>query len=375
MSWLENAANLARRIDDALLSIHPRIRLSPRLTELLTQHPVVIADVGAAGGPDPRWSRLSGHVRFLSFEPRTGENAEAPGAELFPLCLGAEPGQRTLFLTRFGQSSSLYSLNLAKLGDYATAHCYETIGTTTVRVDTLDHCLQRNDQSAPDFLKIDVEGAELDVLQGAQETLAKSILGLQIEVSFLERHCGAPLFGEIDAFLRKQGFEIFTMSRESLIRKNKLHTASTQPQIVWGDCLYLRTRQSLLDRLQSEPAEARPARLAKAVCLLLSYRACDFAMEIVDACRSAGLVSSPEFMTELEEVVRASTKHEIAHIVKATGGALVACCVYLACWPAQSTRSLGTAYLKRRAGYVFHYFWRMCARRGEENACVGDLFL
>jgi FkbM family methyltransferase len=61
------------------------------------------------------------------------------------------------------------------------------------------------------FLKIDVQGAELDVLRGAGSTL-KGVEVLIVEVSVLNYNKGSPLAIEVLSYLRDVGFEIFDIA-------------------------------------------------------------------------------------------------------------------------------------------------------------------
>ena len=74
----------------------------------------------------------------------------------------------------------------------------------TVPMVTLDGYLARNPQAEPYLLKIDVDGREMQVLQGALNTLAKSSVVI-IEVPKDE-------FTPRIAFLERQGFEIFDLA-------------------------------------------------------------------------------------------------------------------------------------------------------------------
>jgi len=56
-----------------------------------------------------------------------------------------------------------------------------------------------------DFLKLDVQGAELDCLQSGIEKLSSCLI-IQLEVSFVTLYKNQPGFGELDVFLRKLGF-------------------------------------------------------------------------------------------------------------------------------------------------------------------------
>lgn len=59
--------------------------------------------------------------------------------------------------------------------------------------------------AAVDFLKLDIQGAELAVLRGARQKLARAV-AVQVEVSFITLYEKQPAFGEIDVELRGQGF-------------------------------------------------------------------------------------------------------------------------------------------------------------------------
>ena len=72
----------------------------------------------------------------------------------------------------------------------------------TVRLDTL---AAREKLPAPDLVKIDVQGAELEVLAGAGETL-HAAGALIVEVSFVDYNRGGPLVAEVIAAIDRLGF-------------------------------------------------------------------------------------------------------------------------------------------------------------------------
>jgi len=73
----------------------------------------------------------------------------------------------------------------------------------TLRQRTLDS-ITRNLNSV-DFIKIDVQGYELEVLKGGQQTLAKA-QAILIELSLIEINQGAPLLAEALTFMNGAGF-------------------------------------------------------------------------------------------------------------------------------------------------------------------------
>jgi FkbM family methyltransferase len=56
-----------------------------------------------------------------------------------------------------------------------------------------------------DFLKMDIQGSELDVMKNGMEKL-KDCLAIQIEVSYIPLYESQPTFGEIDVYMRSNGY-------------------------------------------------------------------------------------------------------------------------------------------------------------------------
>jgi FkbM family methyltransferase len=87
---------------------------------------------------------------------------------------------------------------------------------TTMKLDTLvgnSTLLAReksanNDDAVVDYIKVDVQGAELLVLQGGFETLKQASF-VQFESSTVEYNAGSSCFFEIDEFLRRHGFYLY----------------------------------------------------------------------------------------------------------------------------------------------------------------------
>lgn len=126
-------------------------------------------------------------------------------------------------ITSMDQSSSLLDLR-----DHATL--YPKIGVErqiTVRTARLDDLLaeQGLDMAAINFIAMDIQGAELLALRGAQSAL-KGIEALQLEVNYSELYEGCPLIDDIDAFLHERQF-IRVMT-------------NTPYSEEWGDALYVK---------------------------------------------------------------------------------------------------------------------------------------
>lgn len=166
--------------------------------------PAVIHDVGACRGG---WTRLAAEVfpdaRFVLFEANADHAAELKcgGHTYFIAALGAEDGgTRAFHVPRKGDvtGASLYVENTAH---YAQPNL-EVREVATARLDTL---VARENLSPPQLIKIDVQGAELDVLAGARATLAE-VSALIVELSLIDYNKSAPLIASAMAAIDRMGF-------------------------------------------------------------------------------------------------------------------------------------------------------------------------
>jgi len=166
--------------------------------------PAVIYDIGAYRGG---WTRLASEVfptaRVVLLEANADHAATlaALGHHYVIAALGAADGDRRPFhVPRAGDVTGA-SLYLEKTAHYAASNL-NVRALETVRLDTL---VARERLPAPDLVKIDVQGAELDVLAGAAETL-RGTQALIVEVSLVDYNKGGPLIADVMAALDRAGW-------------------------------------------------------------------------------------------------------------------------------------------------------------------------
>ena len=80
--------------------------------------------------------------------------------------------------------------------------------TEKMKMVTVDHIMKKRDLAPFDFVKIDVQGAELLVLRGATKTLQKAQI-VMAEVSIHQYNPGSPSLGDINNFMIQQGFRLY----------------------------------------------------------------------------------------------------------------------------------------------------------------------
>jgi len=167
--------------------------------------PAVIYDIGAYRGG---WTRVAAEIfpdaQFVLFEANADHAAElaAHGRKYFIAALGADDGAaRPFHVPRAGDvtGASLYVENTAH---YAASNL-QVRELATVRLDTL---AAREKLPAPHLVKVDVQGAELEVLAGAGATLAGASV-LVVEVSLVDYNRRAPLMAEVITAVDRIGFK------------------------------------------------------------------------------------------------------------------------------------------------------------------------
>ncbi len=78
---------------------------------------------------------------------------------------------------------------------------------TTRHTSTIDSVVKSHNFPAPDMLKIDVQGAELDILTGMPECL-KTVKHIVVELQHVEYNLGARLLDYSIPFIENLGFEL-----------------------------------------------------------------------------------------------------------------------------------------------------------------------
>jgi FkbM family methyltransferase len=243
-----------------------------------------IIDVGARGGLNERWQPFGQFVEMVGFEPdeveckRLAESDQTGGRVRFlPYALGGGRARRTFHMCQQPRCSSLYPPNEAFAASFAAgiADSMRLVRTIEMDVQPLDE-IAAAEGLRPDCLKIDVQGAELEVLQGGERMLG-SVKLVELEVEFNPQYVGQPLFGEIDTYMRTQGFALLGLRRTLWRRRAAIGPGLSVAggQIVHGDVLYINER-----RLGAGPTDR--VELAKWLLLLSAYRQHDYVLELLD---------------------------------------------------------------------------------------------
>jgi FkbM family methyltransferase len=197
-----------------------------------------------------------------------------------PLALGKSSEERTLYVTHAPMCSSLYQPNEAFLARFGGLQ--ELAGldfSVSIETTTLDRFCAAENIKNIDFLQIDVQGADLDVLEGSENLLSKSVLGVQIEVEFSPLYNEQPLFRDIDQYLAKHNFSLFDLllSRRTRTR-SPIRSQLREGQLLWGDAIYFRD----LIGEKSLSYLTTPEQILKLACLADILQFPDYSLELLE---------------------------------------------------------------------------------------------
>ncbi|MFB2934202.1 FkbM family methyltransferase [Aerosakkonemataceae cyanobacterium BLCC-F154] len=197
-----------------------------------------------------------------------------------PLALSDTEGEATLYVTNHPMCSSLFPPNEAYISRFSELIEYMSLDfSIDIETTTIDAFCQAEGITEIDFLKVDVQGADLKVLQGAKEVLESSVSVIQAEVLFCELYQNQPLFSDIDRFLREREFTLFSLPVAFRHRQISPIVSEVNPgQLLWGDALYI--RDSLEERVNKSLKE--PDKILKLACIADILNFPDYALELLE---------------------------------------------------------------------------------------------
>ncbi len=275
-------------------------------TTIFRDCPIYIVDVGSRDGFNVEWKVFGDCLHVYCFEPDETEcarlNAGAgPNIRYLPAALAAQAGDAVLYEAKLNYSTSLYKTDMTYFSRLLNRDNGIIVGQHSIRVFTLDEVLRTHGVDTIDFIKLDAEGAELDILKGAPNILSSPHLaGILSEIRFQREINHSPIFSDLDAFLRPHGFHLYDLQFHHQSRRvlpypglqdyrlpsgEKFFAYTTHGQIMDGDALYFR---DLLTPINAERRQAlSAAQILKYAAFYELYSLGDCAAELLIENQSA----------------------------------------------------------------------------------------
>ena len=242
----------------------------------------------------------AGHTQLIGFEPNLEaleqlNQKKGPNEVYLPNAVG--DGRRHTLRHCFAPGmTSLLEPNAEVLalfhGFSDWGRVLRTEEVNTIRLDDVPQT------ASLDYLKIDVQGAELMVFENAVERLATALL-IHTEVEFLPMYIGQPLFSDVDQFLRRLGFvlhrfhPITSRTIKPMLVNNDPYAGLSQ--VFWADAIFVRNFTNLRSLSDDQV-------LRLAIILHDCYRSHDLVLHLlIEFDRRTGMRYGEKYLKELTD--------------------------------------------------------------------------
>lgn len=230
----------------------------PSLEHVLNaEDKLIVVDGGARNGPVDMVG-LHGLCQYHCFEPnpielssatweiknQVKDEAKREQTSVYPYALCGWSGTATLNISIRPGSTSTLEPNQELLGRFAVdnfSEMREIVERLEVPAISLADFMQQASLNHIDFIKLDTQGNELDILKSAGSFLQTTSV-IMTEVEMIPLYKDQALFHDVTAFLSSQGFELVDLRSNPTCRR--FHARDDLPpsayRMVWGDAFYAR---------------------------------------------------------------------------------------------------------------------------------------
>lgn len=233
---------------------------SEKLYEVASDLGFTALDIGARHNFIVDLLPLAPHVKAIGFDADKEEAArlnevnksgDYPWKSLrfIPVALAKDFGERNFYLYKQRGCSSLlkaidgFGVQFGR-GDYY-------IEDKTVKVETSPLGAASKEHSFEDvsYMKIDVEGAEIEIFENAEDLLKDSFLCIRTEASFAASHHNQPMYCDVEQHLRQYDFLPFSFvemhhwrcfTKDKTLLDEKCKFPYSQAQMIHGDMLFFK---------------------------------------------------------------------------------------------------------------------------------------
>mgnify|MGYP003110206671 CR=1 FL=1 len=197
--------------------------LAWRVSKLLSPYlPVAVCvDVGASYYPHGKWLQFlnAPRTQWLAVEPNEASIAYIKSwswpcqVSACTTGLSRQGGTQTLYVTNVDTGSSLLPPEILPSMKHRVSNLDYFFPVTERRIETLSlvQAIAGLSVAAPVFVKLDTQGTELSILQGAQSLFdGRRIVGIEMESTMLAQPLmkGSGKFWQACEYLESQGFEL-----------------------------------------------------------------------------------------------------------------------------------------------------------------------
>lgn len=261
-----------------------RYIFSDSFAENVLSEPLSLVDAGARGGLDEPWKSVrKDALKIIGFEPDKAECKKLNGVNnnftYFPVALWSSEKKIKVYSTKTASCSSVYEPNFRLIKKYKSIHWEprKVKKTEQFQASTLDKIISKEKLDC-DFLKIDTQGAEYEILKGADIILQQNVFGVLLETWTTEVYKGQILAGDILRLMHDRGFSLFDTNIAAAWQRQTqtLNNLGGKSQVIGLDLLFFK------ESTKTRNIFATFSKLIKAVAIAEVFGFPDYAVEIIN---------------------------------------------------------------------------------------------
>lgn len=253
----------------------------------------------------PRFRPFRGDINFIGLEPdersskdleTSAEASEFRSYRIIPVGAWSRDEKVEIAFTRKPMCSSHFEPNTTFLNQFPDAKRFDVVGSGAVDCQTIDGIFV-GVESSVDFIKLDLEGGELEVIRGGDRIL-RTCLGLHVEVCFHQLRQGQPLFGEIAAYLEKRNIDFIDFVALIRWERDSFRGAG---QAVIADALFLRPPEGVAAALASGVLAAEKAK--SYIAILFIYERFDLARRFMNLLSTLPAIADEKYLRSVGAIL------------------------------------------------------------------------
>ncbi len=263
------------------------ILFSKNLHSFIKGHPFTVCDIGARGSLIEPWNSLleinQDAIKVLGFEPDKDECSKLEKQykknSYFPFPLWNKESEISLNIAKNPSTSSVHPPNFDLLKNYNREQLEPRITDKVLKLKarTLDDVIKKESFDV-DFIKIDTQGSEFEIIDGGKKTLQNQSFGCVLETWPVEIHKDQFLSFDIMKFMHNIGYVFFDLQVGARWkRKFASKHLKSKGQVVVISFLYFKSPENFFD---SNPSAEKTA---KAVAISDVWGFPDYAIQLIDS--------------------------------------------------------------------------------------------
>jgi FkbM family methyltransferase len=249
-----------------------------------------VLDAGGRYGIHPSWKPFTGELEYYLFEPDPVEakrlaakySHRSDEVKVIQRAVTKKNGNLTInFFKNRAMSSAAIRNPVSSLFKDERASEVEIVERIEVEAVSIDYFCKTNGLSL-DFLKLDTEGNEFQILQGAKKQLKENILGVRCEVAFDYIFEGMPLFSAIHDFMLSQDYYLLNLDYEGRgdYQNNSVNINKRYGILTACDAVWMKRPKYLFESLDQSSGNVEIS-VMKYAAFLINNNAPDVAIDIL----------------------------------------------------------------------------------------------